>query len=186
MMEAELEKLAARLSRVTVQIRTGRESVGCGIIWSPAGLIVSNAHVARQDLVTVELADGGLLDGRVVWRDLRRDLAAVQVGATGLPIAPISEPGILRTGEIVLAFGHPFGVPQALALGIVHRVSADARGNRWIRADIRLAPGNSGGPLANAAGKIIGINTLIAGGLAHAVPVPTVQRFLSEIGARAA
>ena len=186
MMEADLERLAARLSRVTVQIRTGRESVGCGIVWSPAGLIVSNAHVARQDFVTVEFADDRMLDGHVVWRDLRRDLAAIQVNVTGLPIAPIAQPGILRTGEIVVALGHPFGVPQALALGIVHRVSGEARGNRWIRADIRLAPGNSGGPLANAAGEIIGINTLIAGGLAHAVPVPTVQRFLSEIGARAA
>jgi serine protease Do len=186
MMESELEQLAARLSRVTVQIRTGRESVGCGIIWSPAGLIVSNAHVARQDFVAVELADAGVLDGRVLWRDVRRDLAAIQVAATGLPIAPIAEPGILRTGQIVIALGHPFGVPQALALGIVHQVSGDARGNRWIRADIRLAPGNSGGPLANAAGEIVGINTLIAGGLAHAVPVLRVQRFLSEIGARAA
>ena len=141
MIEAELEKLAAQLSRVTVQIRTGRESVGCGVVWSPSGLIVSNAHVARQDFVTVEFADGGMLDGEVVWRDVRRDLAAIQVVATGLPIAPIAEPGVLRTGQIVLALGHPFGVPQALALGIVHRVSGDARGNRWIRADIRLAPG---------------------------------------------
>jgi serine protease Do len=90
---------------------------------------------------------------------------------------------MLRPGQIVVALGHPFGLPKSLAFGIVHQVSS---GNRWIRADVRLAPGNSGGPLANAAGEVIGINTLIAGGLAHAIPVARAQRFLYEIGARAA
>jgi serine protease Do len=186
MMTDELEGLAQQLARVTVQIRSRRESVGCGIIWSPNGLVVTNAHVAWSDSLTIELADGRVLTGQVRWRDRHGDLAAVTVAVAGLPTPVIADLRTLRPGEIVLALGHPFGLPNALALGVVHQVAADSNRHRWLRADIRLAPGNSGGPLANAAGEVIGMNTLIAGGLAHAIPVPAIQRFLREIGARAA
>ena len=86
----------------------------------------------------------------------------------------------------MLALGHPFGQVNALSFGVIHGVSTGPRRHRWIRADIRLAPGNSGGPLANVAGEVIGLNTLVAGGLAHAIPVSAVQRFLDETGAQAA
>jgi serine protease Do len=185
-MTPELAELGQRLARVTVQIRTGRESVGCGIIWSSTGLIISNAHVARTRFLEIELTDGRVLDGRVQSRDPQSDLAAITVPASGLPTPEMADLRMLRPGQIVVALGHPFGLTNALALGVVHQVGADADRNRWIRADIRLAPGNSGGPLANVAGEVIGINTLIAGGLAHAIPVPGVRRFLREIGARAA
>jgi serine protease Do len=185
-MTAELEELARRLARVTVQIRNGRESAGCGIIWSATGLIISNAHVARSRFLEIELTDGRVLDGRVRSWDPQSDLAAITVPASGLPTPEIADLRMLRPGQIVVALGHPFGLANALALGVVHQVGADADRNRWIRADIRLAPGNSGGPLANVAGEVIGINTLIAGGLAHAIPVAGVRRFLREIGARAA
>lgn len=92
----------------------------------------------------------------------------------------------LRPGEIVLALGHPFGLASALSLGIIHQTPTDPPRNRWIRADIRLAPGNSGGPLANAAGEVIGLNTLVAAGLGHAIPITVVQHFLRQTGQRAA
>ena len=89
----------------------------------------------------------------------------------------------LRPGSIVLAFGHPLGVSNALSLGIVHDVTTDDSGEaRWIRIDVRLAPGNSGGPLADAHGRVIGINTLVAGGLGHALPLSVVSRFLRWAG----
>jgi serine protease Do len=127
-----------------------------------------------------------VFEGRVRWRDPRRDLALITIPATGLPEAVLGEVGALRAGEIVLALGHPFGLANALALGVVHGLVRAPGRTRWIRADIRLAPGNSGGPLANVAGEVIGLNTLVAGGLAHAIPVSVVQRFLAETGEQAA
>jgi serine protease Do len=184
--EAELKSAAERLRRITVQARAHRMGEGSGVIWSRNGLIVSNAHVARAGSIEIELWDGRVFEGRVRWRDPRRDLALITIPATGLPEAVLGDVSALRTGEIVLALGHPFGLANALALGVVHGLARDPGRTRWIRADIRLAPGNSGGPLANVAGEVIGLNTLVAGGLAHAIPVSVVQRFLAETGERAA
>ena len=186
MIASDLESLAGRLTEITVQIRAGRESVGCGIIWSSAGVIVTNAHVARSNSLIVELTGGRVFEGSVKWRHPRRDLAAVVVAASGLPTPVIADLTRVRPGEIAIALGHPLGLANGLALGIVHTAETTAGRNQWLRADIRLAPGNSGGPLANAAGELLGINTLIAGGLAYAIPATTVQRYLDEIGARAA
>jgi serine protease Do len=83
----------------------------------------------------------------------------------------------------LIAYGHPLGVRGALALGVLHAVVRDAGSGaaRWICADIRLAPGNSGGPLVDAAGRIVGINTMIVGGLGLAIPTSVVQRFVARV-----
>jgi serine protease Do len=185
-LDAELKAAADRLRRITVQVRTHRMGEGSGVIWSRSGLVVSNAHVVRDTSLEIELWDGRVFDGRVRWRDPRRDLALLTIPATGLPEAVPGDTKTLRPGQIVLALGHPFGLVNALSMGVVHGVAAGPGRNRWIRADVRLAPGNSGGPLANAAGEVIGLNTLVAGGLAHAIPVSVVQRFLDETGEQAA
>lgn len=185
-LEIELKSVAERLRRITVQVRTRGLGEGSGIIWSRDGLVVSNAHVARSRSVAIEVWDGQVFDGRLHWRDPHRDLALLTIPATGLPQALPGNVAALRPGEIVLALGHPFGVANALSLGVVHQGPDDNLGRHWIRADIRLAPGNSGGPLANSAGEVIGLNTLVMGGLAHAIPVTAVQRVLAEIGAQAA
>jgi serine protease Do len=184
--EAELRAVAERLRRVTVQVRTRALGEGSGIIWTQDGLVVTNAHVVRSRLAAIELWDGRKFEGRLHWRDPDRDLAVLSIPAAGLPRAVPGNVGALRPGEIVLALGHPFGVPNALSLGVVHRLAQGTTQGDWIRADIRLAPGNSGGPLANSAGEVIGLNTLVMGGLAYAIPVHAVQRFLTEIGALAA
>jgi serine protease Do len=182
-LESELENVAARLRRITVQVRTGDTGTGTGVIWRQDGLIVTNAHVAYRASLGVELWDGRWLDARLRWRDPRRDLALLTVAAGGLPAAQPAEMHLLRPGELVLALGHPLGF-SALSIGVLHtRTRTRAR---WVQADIRLAPGNSGGPLANAMGEVIGINTLVAGGLAYAIPSPVVERFLIETGERAA
>jgi serine protease Do len=171
--------LAARLARVTVEVRgrgrgAGAAAVGSGVVWHPDGLILTNAHVAHQD-VTVVLADGGARRARLVARDVRRDLAALVVDATGLPAALIGDSGALRVGELVLAVGNPMGLVRALSAGLVHAV-----GPRAIHADLRLAPGNSGGPLADAQGYVVGLNAMIVGGLAVAVPSREARRFVRE------
>lgn len=180
----ELAELASVLRRSTVEVQTRGTGAGSGIIWQANGLIVTNAHVARTDRATIVLSDGRAFDGVVTARDPRRDLAtiAIDVGSAVLPAAAIGHPTDLRTGDVVVALGHPLGITGALALGVVHVVEVRRGGPRWIRADIRLAPGNSGGPLADAHGRVVGVNTLIAGGLGVAVPVTTVARFLADAG----
>jgi serine protease Do len=172
--------LAARLARVTVEVASrGRGTatgapVGSGVIWHPDGLILTNAHVARSD-VSVALWDGRTRAARLVARDVARDLAALVVDATGLPAAEIGDSSALRVGELVLAVGNPLGLVRALSAGLVH-----AADRRLIQADLRLAPGNSGGPLADARGRVVGLNAMIVGGLAVAVPSREAQRFVRE------
>ena len=176
----ELAAVAERLRRATVQVRGRGPGGGSGVIWRPDGLIMTNAHVARGPRATVELWDGRVLAATVTARDPQRDLAALAVDASDLPAAPVADSGALRVGELVLAVGNPFGVVGALTIGIVHATGAASEGGRqrWVQADVRLAPGNSGGPLADARGRVIGINSMIAGGLALAVPSNAVERFL--------
>jgi serine protease Do len=163
-----------KLRRSTVQVGCG----GSGVIWSPDGKIVTNAHVVegagRSGVVDVELWDGRRLSGNIVKRDRRRDLAVLQVRTSGLPAAVAGDSNSLRVGELVIAVGNPLGFIGAASTGVVHEV--DHRS--WVVSQLRLAPGNSGGPLANARGQVVGINTMIAGGLAFAIPSSSVTQFL--------
>ena len=178
----EMANLATTLRRSTVEVRDDGRGAGSGIVWSSDGLIVTNAHVARTDHATVVLWDGSSFEGTVTARDPRRDLATIAIDAHGttLTAAVLGHPTDLRTGDLVIALGHPLGITGAVAVGVVHTVDRHGGAPRWIRADIRLAPGNSGGPLADARGRVIGVNTLIANGLGVAVPVTTVHRFLAD------
>jgi serine protease Do len=185
--ERELEEAADALRRVTVEVRAGGTAAGSGVLWRPDGLVVTNAHVATRPDLLVRLADGREVRARVVRRDPARDLAALDLGLRDLPAARIGNDATLRPGEVVLAMGHPLGVTGALAVGVVHAAPGrTARTARWLQADIRLAPGNSGGPLADVRGRVVGLNTMIVGGLGYAVPSSAVARFLSGVGARAA
>lgn len=172
----ELAQQAANLSRSTVQVHRGFGG-GSGVIWHN-GLIVTNAHVVSSQ-ARVELSDGRVFDAECVKCDRQQDLAILRVDATNLPVATIGNSDTLRVGELVLAVGNPLAAVGALTTGIIHAVSPNTP-RTWVQADIRLAPGNSGGPLADAQARVIGINTLIAGGLALAVPSNTVERFLRQ------
>lgn len=175
-------EVAERVRRSTVRVRDGVRGAGSGVIWERSGLIVTNAHVARGSAPAVELWDGRLLVARVLKRDLRRDLATLRVDSAGLPDAERGDSDRLRAGELVLAVGNPLGFIGALTMGVVHSLGAVGGLGRepWILADVRLAPGNSGGPLADARGRIIGINTMILHGLGVAIPSNRVVRFLER------
>jgi serine protease Do len=170
-------EMAERLRRSTVQVITsGRgQGSGSGVVWSSDGLIVTNAHVARGSEAMVSLWDGATHQATVLSRDPRRDLASLRIAAGGLPAATPGDSSALRAGELVIAIGNPLGFIGALTTGVVHSLPNN---KRWVAADVRLAPGNSGGPLADAQGRVIGINTMIAGGLALAVPSNAVGQFL--------
>lgn len=182
-------EIAERLRRSTVLVSPLESSRrgsggGSGVVWTSGGVIMTNAHVARADRAMVTLWDGQSLEGRVVQRDARRDLAEIQVSGNGLPAATIGASAALRPGELVVAVGNPLGFIGAVSTGVVHsRGRIPGVGPQtWLAAAVRLAPGNSGGPLADARGHVVGINTMItSGGLALAVPADAVERF-REVG----
>jgi serine protease Do len=155
-----------------VQVVSGRGGSGSGVIVSSTGHIVTNAHVIRSPNVEVELWDGRRFPVRIAAFARRHDLALLKAETIGLPAATFGDSSILRPGELVLAVGNPLGFVGAVSSGIVYQVGPlqGLGPNQWVQAAVRLAPGNSGGPLVNAAGEIIGINTMIAGGLALAIP----------------
>lgn len=175
-------EIAERLRRSTVVVHAGGRGSGSGVIWSPAGLVLTNAHVARGERAVVELWDSRSFETWVISRDPHRDLAALGVPATGLPAATPADSSRLRPGELAIAIGNPLGFVGALTTGVVHAVGpvSGLGSRRWVQAAIRLAPGNSGGPLADARGHVIGINTMVAGRLALAVPANSVTQFLSN------
>jgi serine protease Do len=175
-------EVAEQLRRSTVQVQThgSRQGGGSGVIWSRDGVIITNAHVARESHARIGLWDGSTYEAALVNRDTRRDLASLKIEASGLPAATPGDSSALRVGELVIAVGNPFGFIGALTTGVVHSLP---NRQRWVAADVRLAPGNSGGPLADAQGRVIGINTMIAGGLALAVPSNAVGAFLALRGA---
>ena len=181
-------EIAERLRRCTAQVFAGeRRGAGSGVVWNAGGLILTNAHVARTPTPRVELWDGRRFDARVAARDSRRDLAALRIPAQGLEAATPGDPSSLCPGDLVLAIGNPLGFVGALSTGVVHSIGplpGMGRG-RWIRATVRLAPGNSGGLLADAQGRVVGINTAIVNGLGVAAPVSAAMDFL-ERGARPA
>ena len=206
----ELASVAETLRRSTVQIRSGGDGVGSGTIWRSDGLIITNAHVVRGLSATVELWDGRVLTGGIVAQNPLRDLAAIKVNAANLPAATIGNSDNLRVGELVLAVGNPLGVVGAFTTGIIHAIGMAVgagftnnqttqtdnltkpapQGDRlrnphlklpdFVQADIRLYPGNSGGPLADASGRVIGINSMVAHGLALAIPSNAVESFLQK------
>jgi len=167
-------EIAERLRRSTVQVFPhGRgKGGGSGVVWKSDGLIVTNAHVARSREPEVELWDGRRFPARVAARDPRRDLATLRIAAADLETATPGDSDSLRAGELVIAIGNPLGFAGALSTGVIHSIGKlpGMGSQRWIRAAVQLAPGNSGGPLANAQGLVVGINTAIVNGLGVAVP----------------
>ena len=180
-LERAVGEVAARLARVTVHVRADARSAGAGVVWLRDGVIVTNAHVAATPRADIVLPDGRELAARVTARDTRRDLALLTVPASELEAALRADARGLRPGELLVALGHPFGVAYSAALGVVHRAPSAVRGpGGWLHADIRLAPGNSGGPLADGSGRVVGINAMIVNGLGIAVPTHVVERFVRE------
>jgi serine protease Do len=167
-----------RLRRSTVQVFSPG-GYGSGVVWSADGIVITNAHVVQGDRTLVETWDGRRLPATVFGRDLRCDLIRLRMD-TQLEAVLYRDSGGVRPGELVIAVGSPLGFTGALSTGVVHAVGplAGFGRRRWVQASVRLAPGNSGGPLADARGRVIGINTMVAHGLALAIPSDTVGAFM--------
>jgi serine protease Do len=200
--------LAERLKPALVQVRVRRaaepqaegaapespderRSSGSGFLIRQDGYLITNEHVvADADLIQVKLADGRRFTGRLVGKDERVDLALVKIEATGLPVAPLGDSNRLRVGEFVLALGHPFGLEQTVSFGIVSRKGAPLQvaspGFDFIQTDAAVNPGNSGGPLVNMAGEVVGINSMAArnGTIGFAIPVNIVKGLLPQLASK--
>lgn len=171
-------ELIERLRRSTVQVVNGH-SGGSGVVWDANGTIVTNSHVARSEEPRVIDLSGRRFPARVIKHDPERDLAVLETGVRDLHPAQIGDSSVLKPGQLVLAVGNPFGVAGAVSIGVVHAVGPvyfGPRGN-WVQADVRLAPGNSGGMLADTEGRVVGINTMIANGLGLAIPSNEAREF---------
>ena len=162
-----IDELVQRVMPSLVVVRGHRFGAGAGIVWDAEGLILTNNHVVGRHNPIVVLQDNREYESRLLARDPDVDLALLSIDATGLtPLKPA--PGSPRVGEMVFAFGHPWGQRNTVTRGIVSAlVSAqNRRGEKLpvVRSDVPLAPGNSGGPLVNAKGEVVGINAMIVGG----------------------
>ncbi|MGI9252182.1 MAG: S1C family serine protease [Thermomicrobiales bacterium] len=180
----ELAAMAERLSPSIVQIGQKGGGNGAGVIWRPDGIIVTNRHVVREDRVDVWTHAGEHHVGIVAARHPERDLAVIKIAADGLPAADPGDSSTVRPGAITFAIGHPVGYRLSLSLGIVTASGQAATGEGprtgdWIQTDVTLLPGNSGGPLFDAHGRVIGINTMVQGDLSLAVPSVAVEHFVA-------
>lgn len=181
-----LAEVAQRVQRSLVVVHNGRHGAGAGVIWRQGGYIVTNYHVIAHGRVGATLPDGGELTARVVAKEPELDLALLQVEHSGLSPALIADSRGLQVGQMVLAVGHPWGQWGVVTAGIISGLgSAQTRGSRQsvpiIRSDVVLAPGNSGGPMVNTAGGVVGINTMVVGGdQGVAIPSHVVEAFVSR------
>jgi len=182
----EVAEVVDRARRGLVQVRNGRHGTGAGTIWHSDGLILTNAHVAQRRHLQVVLPDGRTFPARLLAHDADRDLAALEVKASDLPTIELGDSRRLRPGQWVMALGHPWGVAGAVTAGIITglgtRLPEMPLAERdWIAVSLHLRPGHSGGPLVDEHGRLVGINTIMAGpDVGLAVPVHVAKAFLRE------
>jgi S1-C subfamily serine protease len=180
---------------VTAKRRGGEgEGAGSGFVIAPDGFVVTNHHVienARE--VTVVFTDGRELAARVVGSDPSTDLALLRVPEGGLVAAEIGRSEKLRVGQLVIAIGNPLGFQSTVSTGVVSALGRNlrARSGRLIeniiQTDVPLNPGNSGGPLVDSRGRVVGVNTAMihmAQGLCFAIPSATAEWVVGELMTR--
>jgi len=168
-----------------------QQGQGSGFITRSDGVIITNAHVVEgASEVSITLPDGRNFNGKVLGSDPLTDIAVVKVVATGLPVAPLGDSSKVRPGEWAIAIGNPLGLDNTVTAGIISatdRTNAIGEGQRvpYIQTDAAVNPGNSGGPLINAGGQVIGVNTAIrqapGAGLSFAIPVNLARQIAAQI-----
>lgn len=174
-----------RARRSVVRVLRGPRGAGAGIVWELPNQILTNHHVIAGPGTGVEVlsGDGGRYPARVVAASADLDLALLEVEHASLRPARIGNSTTLRVGELLFAIGHPWGEPDVVTMGVVGSLEPVKRQGggtvRLIRSDVPLAPGNSGGPLLDAEGRVVGINAMIFGGdLSLSVPTQVARDWL--------
>ncbi|MBN1592594.1 MAG: DegQ family serine endoprotease [Candidatus Coatesbacteria bacterium] len=162
---------------------------GTGFIIDKSGLILTNNHVVEEaDEIDVKLLDDREFSAKVVGRDPETDVALVKIEADeNLPVAQLGDSNALQVGDWVIAIGNPYGLDHTVTVGVVsakERQIGIGNYDRFIQTDAMINPGNSGGPLVDIDGRVIGINTAIAGlrtGIGFAVPISIAKAILPDL-----
>lgn len=168
-----------------------QEGAGSGIVIAPDGYILTNSHVVNAGKrLGVTFTDGNHVEATLVGEDPTTDLAVVRAGGAGLLYAKLGDSSQLRVGQLVIAMGNPFGFQSTVTTGVVSALGRALRGQNGrlieniIQHTAPLNPGNSGGPLLDARGRVVGINTAIimmAQGLGFSIPANTARQVVSQL-----
>jgi S1-C subfamily serine protease len=187
-------RVADALRPAVVNLRVGRGrqmGTGSGVLFSPEGFLLTNHHVVGEsEKVRVRLHDGQEVTGRVIGNDPWSDLALVRADGDTFPHAELGDSGRLRVGQLVVAIGSPLGFESTLTAGVVSALGRTLRSitghlvDNVIQTDAALNPGNSGGPLVDSHGRVVGINTAViqpAQGICFAIPINMAKQILPSL-----
>ena len=191
---AVVERVGPAVASVSVAARregSPRGGSGSGVLFTPDGYLLTNAHVVRgAKRVGVSLTDGSTLEASVVGADEPTDLAVIAVDGGRLPYAELGSSATLRVGQLVVAIGNPLGFSSTVSAGVVSALGRTMRATSGrlmegiIQSDVALNPGNSGGPLVDSRGRVVGINTAMilgAQGLSFSIPIDTAKWVLGQL-----
>ena len=186
--------VAEKLRPAVVNLRVGkgmRGGTGSGVLFTPDGFLLTNHHVVQgSEKVRVRLNDGSEMSGRVIGNDAVTDLAVVQAEGATFPFAALGDSAKLKVGQLAVAIGSPLGFESTVTAGVISALGRTLRSvsghlvDNIIQTDAALNPGNSGGPLVDSAGRVVGINTAIiqpAQGICFAVPINTAKTILPQL-----
>lgn len=186
--------VAEKLRPAVVNLRVGqgvRGGSGSGVLFTPDGFLLTNHHVTQgHEKVRVRLNDGTDLTGQVVGNDPWTDLAVVQADGNAFPYAALGDSAKLKVGQLAVAIGSPLGFESTVTAGVISALGRTLRSvsghlvDNVIQTDAALNPGNSGGPLVDSRGRVVGINTAViqpAQGICFAVPVNTAKTILPQL-----